>query len=64
MEDELPLELVDGWEFYTAIQSGIMKPLTMSEWFNLEDDIAQQLMMIMEIMPQVIEAKRTTTVSR
>ena len=64
MEDELPPELVDGWEVYTAIQSGMVKPLTLDEWLKLPDDTVRQLQMIMEVMPQVIEAKRVTTASK
>ena len=64
MEGDLPPELVDGWEIYSAIQSGVVKPLLMNDWFDLPDDTARQIMMIMEVMPQVVEAKRQTTVSK
>lgn len=48
----------DGWELYAGIQSGIVRPLSPQEWDELPDDTVRQLLMIMEIAPQVAEAKR------
>jgi len=50
--------LSDGWELYVGIQNGIVKPLTMQEWDALPDDVVRQLLVIMEIAPQVAEAKQ------
>ena len=57
-EEEIPRELSDGWELYVGIQSGIVQPLAMREWDSLPDDVVRQLLMIMEIAPQVAEAKQ------
>lgn len=61
-EDDVPPDLVDGWEIYSAIRSGIVQPLTLEQWDQLPDPVVRQLMIIMEIAPQVARAKSETKV--
>ena len=56
-EEEVPPDLADGWEIYSAIQSGIVKPLTLEQWDQLPDPVVWQLMVIMEIVPQIAKVK-------
>ena len=53
----------DGWELYVGIRSGIVRPLSIGEWDSLPDDVVRQLLMIMEIAPQVAEAKQEMRLS-
>jgi len=62
MEEDVPPELDDGWEIYSAIQSGLVNPMSLDDWDKLPDSVVFQLKIIMEIMPQVAEAKSKTTV--
>ena len=61
-EEDVPPDLVDGWEIYSAIQSGIVKPLTLEQWDQLPDPVVRQLMIVMEIAPQIAKAKSETKV--
>lgn len=64
MEDSVPEEVAEGWEIYSSILSGVCKPMSLEDWNALPDDVSDQLMIIIEIVPMVAEAKRTTTVER
>ena len=56
-EEDVPPDLADGWEIYSAIQSGIVKPLTLEQWDQLPDPVVRQLLIIMEITPQVAKVQ-------
>ena len=56
-EEDVPPDLADGWEIYSAIQSGLVQPLTLEQWDQLPDPIVRQLSIIMEISAQVAKAK-------
>jgi len=56
----VPLEFIEGWELFTAIHGGIVQKLTWREWNMLPDNQVWQLMVLLEIVPQVMEAKRVT----
>jgi len=53
----VPIELVEGWEIYSAVRSGMVKPLTLKEWEQLPDIVVKQLLIITDICQQVSEAE-------
>ena len=56
-EEDVPPDLADGWEIYSAIHSGIVQPLTLEQWEQLPAPTVWQLMIIMEIAPQIAKVK-------
>ena len=55
------MEFGEGFEIYSAILAGLVQPLRLTEWYQLPDLVVKQLMILMSVVPEVMEAKRKTT---